>query len=690
MASKKQFEIMFKMGAVMSSSFSNTFKQANKSLNDMNKRTSDLKKNMEGLQSIAQKGLVLGGAGLAGAGFAVNEAIKFESAMADVKKVFSGTEAELASLNKEIIDMSTRLPMAANDIAKIAASAGQAGIATKEISRFTEEAVKMGVAFDISAEEAGQAMAEMRTAFKMNQDEVVTLADKINYLGNKTPAAAKGIMEIVQRIGPLGEVAGVASGSIAALGATMRGMGVQEEIAATGIKNTMLALVAGESATKSQRLAYAKLGLESTAVAKAMQKDSEKTVLTVLKGIAKLDKYEQAATLATLFGKESLSAIAPLLSNMGELEKNLNMVGDASKYAGSMQDEYAERAKTTEKQMILAKNTVNALAIEIGSTLLPYVNKGLKAFQNIIQRVREWSQANPELSASLAKWGVVLAAAVAGISALSIGLIALVGPILIAGKSIASFVMFLKGIPAAIVYLKTAIPWIIEIVKWLSSGLWLRAIAMIKMVGTAFMWLGRIFLLNPIGLAITAIIGVIYLLYKNWDTVVGFVSAGWDRIKQSGSSVMEWFTSLPSKFIEFGRNLLQGLATGIREGLSSAISAAGEAAEAVKNKVKSFFGINSPSKVFAQFGEWNMEGLANGMTSAAPSTGMAAQSAVSGALPSGQSLTNNSVSNSSSYSISITVNGGGSDTANQARTGVMDAISQIEAMNSRKKRLALA
>ena len=46
----------------------------------------------------------------------------------------------------------------------------------------------MGVAFDISAQESGQAMAEMRTAFKMSQPEVVSLADKINYLGNNTPA----------------------------------------------------------------------------------------------------------------------------------------------------------------------------------------------------------------------------------------------------------------------------------------------------------------------------------------------------------------------------------------------------------------------------------------------------------------------------------------------------------------------
>ena len=55
-------------------------------------------------------------------------------------------------------------------------------------------------------------MAQWRTAFNMTQDEVAGLADKINYLGNTGPANAKKISDIVTRIGPLGGVAGVASG----------------------------------------------------------------------------------------------------------------------------------------------------------------------------------------------------------------------------------------------------------------------------------------------------------------------------------------------------------------------------------------------------------------------------------------------------------------------------------------------
>ena len=338
------------------------------------------------------------GAGAAALVVPVKLAIDYESALADVNKVVDfDTPQQFKQMGDDIIRLSTKLPMAAKDIAAIVASGGQSGIEKSQLLQFAEDAVKMGVAFDITAEESGQAMAEMRTAFKLSQTEVTALADKINYLGNNTPAAAKGIMEIVQRIGPLGEVSGFASGSIAALGATIRGMGVSEEIAATGIKNMMLSLVAGETATKSQQAAYSKLGLESSAVAKSMQVDSEKTTLTILKAVSKLDKAEQASTLKQLFGSESLGAIAPLLTNMEALEKNLGMVGDKTKYAGSMQKEYEARAATTANTIQLFKNQLSGVAITIGNTLLPTINTMLKSTGSIIEKFQTWASANPEL-----------------------------------------------------------------------------------------------------------------------------------------------------------------------------------------------------------------------------------------------------------------------------------------------------
>lgn len=142
------------------------------------------------------------------------------------------------AMSNQILEMTTRLPMAAKDIAAIVAAGAQSGIAKNELIGFAESAVKMGVAFGYSADCAGQSMAEMRAAFKMTQPQVIALADQINYLGNTSPNKADKIMEVVQRIGALGEVGGFASSSIAAMAASLTS--VEPDVAATGIKNIIL------------------------------------------------------------------------------------------------------------------------------------------------------------------------------------------------------------------------------------------------------------------------------------------------------------------------------------------------------------------------------------------------------------------------------------------------------------------
>lgn len=467
----------------------------------------------------AQTGLMVAGASAAAMSIPVKLSIDFESAMADVKKVVDfETPQQFKQMENDIISMSSRLPMAAKDIAAIYAAGGQSGIARNELTLFTETAVKMGVAFDISAAESGQAMAEMRTAFKMSQEEVTDLTDKINYLGNNTPAAAKAIMEIVQRIGPLGEVGGFASGSIAALGATIRGMGVAEEVAATGIKNMMLALVAGESATKSQHNAYIDLGLDAEKVAQNMQKDAEGTTLSVLKAIAKLDKYKQAAMLKDLFGSESLGSIAPLLTNMEALEANLNKVSDKTLYAASMEKEYAARAATTANNLQLAKNQVIAVGLTIGNILLPTVNNLIGKFSGIIQAVQNWTAQNPALTSTLVKVAVGAIAVIGGLSALALGVVTVLGPLAMLKMTMAT----LGGGAGA------------------AAGALKFLLGPIKAIGLAFVWVGKLMLANPIILAITATVAVVagaaYLIYKNWEPIKGFFGNVWAAVKNAFSS----------------------------------------------------------------------------------------------------------------------------------------------------------
>ncbi|WLS77208.1 phage tail tape measure protein [Erwinia pyri] len=372
-----------------------------------------MSKNLKGFQKDAKNIMVnaaaMGTAIASAFVVPINQAMEFESSMADVRKVVNfDTPAQFKEMGEDVLKLSIRLPMAANGIAQIVAAGGQAGIAREDLQQFASDAVKMGVAFDQTAEESGQMMAQWRTAFKMTQKDVVGLADKINYLGNTGPASAGKISDIVTRIGPLGGVAGVASGEIAAMGATIAGMGVESEIAATGIKNFMLSLTSGKSATASQKKALKFIKIDPAQLAADMQKDSKTAMLKVLDSLAKVPKAKQAAVMNALFGKESLGAIAPLLTNLDLLRKNFNRVTDAQQYGASMQKEYEARAATTSNSVQLLKNQFTAASITIGDMFLPSIVKLSAKVQPLIERFRQFVKANPDTVKGVFKFGVTL------------------------------------------------------------------------------------------------------------------------------------------------------------------------------------------------------------------------------------------------------------------------------------------
>ncbi|MDH1656569.1 phage tail tape measure protein [Pseudomonas mosselii] len=448
-------------------------------LNGVRKNAAVLRKqlNSSGLGKITFGEALQGGAIAAPFVMGVKAAIGFESAMADVKKVVNfESPAQFKAMSDDVLNLSERLPMAAEGIAQIVAAGGQSGIAREELNQFAEDAVKMGVAFDQTASESGEMMAKWRTAFRMNQTEVVALADRINYLGNTGPANTKQISAIITEVGALGEVAGLSSAQVAAIGATMAGVGVKQDVAATGIKNFMLAMTKGSAATKSQAEAFKSLRLDSKQVAEAMQKDSQATMLDLLKRISQVDAAKRPALLTNLFGSESVAAITPLVTNLQLLSGNLTKVGDATAYAGSMEAEYKSRSETTANAMQLLQNRVTRLGITVGSMLLPPLNDFMATVGPIISGVTSLAGAHPWL---------------------------------------------IKGLLGAAVGF--------TVLRLATAG---ASAALALMNGVASM--------SPVGMIVRGIAIAAGVLIANWSTVAPYFQAVWDKIKAPAMAVWEW------------------------------------------------------------------------------------------------------------------------------------------------------
>ena len=227
----------------------------------------------DGFKSVASSDLfqvAAVGAAALGAAMVISAkaAMDFDSAFADVRKVVGNIDSSgLEEMRSTILQMSTEMPIAATELAKIFAAAGSAGIATKEIEQFATDVTKISVAFDMTAEEAGTAMAKLRTALGLSQTELMSLADAMNYLSNNTASTAKQVTEFVLRTGTVGQSAGLTAEQTAAFGAAMISAGADTEVAATSFNNMIKALARGESMTERQMSALKRLGLVTVDVA---------------------------------------------------------------------------------------------------------------------------------------------------------------------------------------------------------------------------------------------------------------------------------------------------------------------------------------------------------------------------------------------------------------------------------------
>ena len=84
------------------------------------------------------------------------------------------------------------------------------------------------------------------------------------------------------------------------------------------------------------------------------------------------------------------------------------------------------------------------------------------------------------------------------------------------------------------------------------------------------------------------------------------------------TAVANAIASLPSKMLEAGKNIWQGLVNGIKSGIETAKGAAANLAKAIIDKFTTDTEIHSPSALFERFGKFIDQGLANGITAALP------------------------------------------------------------------------
>lgn len=339
-----------------------------------------------------------GVATVAGAG-ALSEAIRAETAFAGVKKQFDfETAEEEAKFKEDLLKLvaEKRIAVSLEELYGMAANAGQSGLNKDEAVGYIEAAANMGMAFNMSREQASEYMFAWRNTFEMNLTQLKELTDQINTLGNNTGASEIKIAEFITRMGNLPTVVGMATNQTAALGASLMEMGMAPEIAATGAKRLLTILNKGMAATGSEKEALNILGLDPDYLAKATLEDPEKALETVFFKLSKLKEHEQGAVMTMLFGEEGKVAAANIMGAFDRLKRNINLAKDSNIYSGATNKEAEIQKNTAANQLQVLKTEFDVIKADLGTELLPLVKEGATYLKAFLEKLLKIMKEDPE------------------------------------------------------------------------------------------------------------------------------------------------------------------------------------------------------------------------------------------------------------------------------------------------------
>lgn len=131
-----------------------------------------------------------------------------------------------------------------------------------------------------------------------------------------------------------------------------------------------------------------------------------------------------------------------------------------------------------------------------------------------------------------------------------------------------------------------------------------------------------------------------------WNQKWAGFKENWDK---AWNSLVDTVKNLPAKFLDYGKNIVQGLINGINQGIENAKKTVGGLAKAIIDKFTTETDIHSPSKVFEQFGIYIDQGLANGIAAAVPYVASAMQGVVNIVQEKGQAAIDSGSSHATGY-----------------------------------------
>ena len=470
----------------------------------------------------------------------VSSGIEFESAFAGVRKTVNATDEEFEQFETGLRSMSTQMPMTASELSAIAEAAGQLGIKNKNLLSFTETMANLGVATNMSSDEAATALARLANITGMNQENFDRLGSSIVALGNNFATTESEVTQMALNISAAGSQVGMTEADILGVAAALSSLGLEAQGGGTAISRAII-MMANACETGSSELEYfAKAaGMSTAEFQKYFAEDATGALTKFIAGLGNLQDESALKFLDDMGISETRLRDALLrASNANDLFTNaIRTSNEAWSENTALTNEAQQRYATTESKVQILKNTFS----EMGLTLYDKVQEPL---QNAASKLTEFFQKASESGAlkdALDKLSESAGTLIEGISEMVVNLlpplmnviswliqnseflsIALGG--IVSGLLVVKAVKFASEIGDTIGKMKNFGSKILEVASNLDF-MRIKEVALSVAQGavTAAQWLMNVAMnANPIGLIIAVIGALVAAFVLLWNNCEGF------------------------------------------------------------------------------------------------------------------------------------------------------------------------
>ncbi|HLS55743.1 MAG TPA: phage tail tape measure protein [Zeimonas sp.] len=385
----------------------------------------------------------------------------FESAFAGVRKTVDASEQEFQALRDAIRAMAKEIPASREEIAGVMEAAGQLGISTEHLVSFTKTMVNLGVATNMSAEEAAMSLARLANITQMPQSEFDRLGATVVHLGNNLATTESEIVEMGLRIAGAGKQVGLTEAQILGFAGALSSVGIRAEAGGSAISRFMIQMASAVTEGGDQLATFAEVaGMSADQFARAFRDDPAEAMTRFIEGLSAISQAggDTFGVLESLGITEIRlrDAILRLAGADGVLRESLALSAQGWEENLALTEEARRRYETVGSQWQILKNRATDLLVTLYDALRP----ALIAVLTVGIQLIDWAQAGvawfAQLDPRIRMTAVAIAALVAGI-----------GPMLVVGGK---FVSLISGMASAFLRLGTPIGVITTVIGLMATA----------------------------------------------------------------------------------------------------------------------------------------------------------------------------------------------------------------------------